>query len=143
MRRMRLSLALVLLLFTAAFAQLERLPDPILDACNAYYKAMANATAWTDVLPYISRDSVKAIEALTPDNRDRIFVFYQKLEQAVANTGAKEVKDAQIDGDKARVFLQIMGARPTDDFQGQNVNLTKEVDGWKVDISRVIKAMGQ
>lgn len=135
---MRLSLALFFALFAVALAQ-----DPLLASANAYFQAFARASSWNDVLPFVSSESAQAIRELPPDNRDRVFVFYQKLQQAVAGTGPMEIKEKTVDGDRARIVLQIVGARPTDDFQGQNVNLVREGSEWKVDIARVVRAMGQ
>lgn len=136
---MRLTVAfLFFALFAVALAQ-----DPLLASATAYYQAFAKATSWNDILPFVSSDTVKAIRDLPPDNRDRVFVFYQKLNQAVAGTGPMELADKKVDGDRARIVLQIVGARPTDDFQGQNLNLVREGDAWKVDIAHVVRAMGQ
>jgi len=135
---MRLSLLLVFALFTVALAQ-----DPMLDSATAYYQAFSKASSWNDVLPYLSSDSAQAIGQLRPENRDRVFIFFKELNQAVAATGPMEIKDRKVDGDRARITLQVVGARPTDDFQGQNLDLVRESSGWKVDIARAVRASGE
>jgi len=112
------------LLLTTQFAQAQQTPT---QAFNAYRKALATATAYSEVLPFIDAKSRGMIESMPAPTQAKMFELLKKFRNTYSEvTVAKET----VTGDTA--VLALSGKDPNRQAATGSVPMTKEASGWKV-----------
>jgi hypothetical protein len=126
--RQRSSRALVVIvaawLLTAPVAHAQQTPTA---AFNAYRKALATATAYSELLPLIDAKSRAMIESMPAPTQAKMFELLKKF----ANTYSEvAVTKETATGDTA--VLALSGKDPRGQAATGSVPMTKEASGWKV-----------
>jgi hypothetical protein len=96
-------------------------------AFEAYRKALASASAYSDVLPFMESKGRSMIEAMPPASQAKMFDFLKKFAGTYSDVAvAKET----VTGDSAT--LELSGKDPKGQPATGSVPMTKEASGWKV-----------
>jgi hypothetical protein len=111
-------------LLTAPVAHAQQTPTA---AFNAYRKALATATAYSELMPFIDAKSRAMLESMPAPTQARMFELLKKF----ANTFSEvAVTKETVTGDTA--VLALSGKDPKGQAATGSVPMTKEASGWKV-----------
>jgi hypothetical protein len=123
--------------FVCALVAACLLTAPILDArqqtqtptqvFEAYRKALAKATAYSDVLPFMESKGRAMIEAMPAANQAKMFDFLKKF--AGTYSDVKVTKETVRD---EATILELSGKDPKGQPAIGSVPMIKEASGWKV-----------
>jgi hypothetical protein len=98
---------------------------------QAYRKALAAATSFADVSPFMDSKARTTIEALPEKQRSAMFDLLKKFDGIFTDvTVTKET----VEGDTA--VLALSGKDPKGQPATGSIPLVKEADGWKVGTER-------
>ena len=112
------------LLTAAALDAWQQTPT---QAFEAYRKALAQATAYSDVLPFMEAKGRSMVESMPPPNQAKMFEFLKKFAATYSDVA---VTKESVTGDTA--ILGLSGKDPRGQAATGSVPLTKEASGWKV-----------
>ncbi len=111
-------------LLTTQLAQAQQTPT---QAFNAYRKALASATAYSEVLPFIDAKSRAMIEPMPAPTQAKMFELLKKFGGTFTEVA---VTKETVTGDTA--VLELSGKDPKGQAATGSVPMTKEASGWKV-----------
>lgn len=94
---------------------------------NAYRKALASATAYSDVLPFMESKGRSMIESMPVGMQAKMFELLKKFAGTYSDVA---VSKETITGDTA--VLELSGKDPKGQPATGSVPMTKESSGWKV-----------
>jgi hypothetical protein len=108
---------------------------PVLDArqqtptetFTAYRKALATATAYKDILPFMESKGRSMIEAFPPETQGKMFELLKKFAGTYSDVA---VTKETVTGETA--VLELSGKDPKGQAATGSVPMTKEASGWKV-----------
>ncbi len=123
-RSMCAAVIVAAVLLSAQSAQAQQTPT---QAFNAYRKALATATAYSEILPFIDAKSRAMIESMPAPTQAKMFELLTKFRNTYSEVAvAKET----VTGDTA--VLTLSGKDPKGQVATGSVPMTKEASGWKV-----------
>ena len=94
---------------------------------EAYRKALAGATAYGDVLPFMESKGRSMVESMPAATQAKMFEFLKKFAATYSDVAvAKET----VTGDTA--ILELSGKDPKGQPATGSLPMTKEATGWKV-----------
>jgi hypothetical protein len=112
-------------LTTSAFVQAPAQTPT--DAFLAYRKALASATSYAEVLPFMEARGRAMIESIPEKPRVGMFDMLKKFEATYSEVA---VTNEAITGETA--VLSLSGKDPKGQAATGSVPMTKEASGWKV-----------
>ncbi len=96
-------------------------------AFNAYRKALATATVYSDVLPFMESKGRSMIESMPATAQAKMFELLTKFAGTYSEVA---VARESVTGDTA--VLELSGKDPKGQVATGSVPMTKEASGWKV-----------
>jgi hypothetical protein len=96
-------------------------------AFNAYRKALATATAYSDLLPFMDSKSRAMVEPMPAATQAKIFELMKKFNDAFTDVA---VTKETVTGETA--VLELSGKDAKGQAARGSVPMTKEASGWKV-----------
>jgi hypothetical protein len=94
---------------------------------NAYRKALATATAYSDVLPFMESKGRSMIESMPAPAQAKMFELLKRFAGTFSDVA---VTKETVTGETA--VLELSGKDPKGQAAAGSVPLTKEASGWKV-----------
>lgn len=94
---------------------------------NAYRKALASATKYSELLPFMDSKSRAMVEPLPAETQAKIFELMKKFADTFTDVA---VTKETVTGDTA--LLELSGKDPKGQVATGSVPMTKEAAGWKV-----------
>jgi hypothetical protein len=94
---------------------------------EAYRKALAGATAYSEILPFMESKGRSMIESIPAANQAKMFDFLKKFAGTYSDVA---VTKETVTGDTA--VLELGGKDPKGQPATGSVPMTKEASGWKV-----------
>jgi hypothetical protein len=126
MTRRFLSTAIVGAWLLTAHVLVARQQTPT-QAFEAYRKALASATAYSDVLPFMDSKGRKMLELMSAPNQATAFEYLKKAADTFTDVA---VTKETVTGDTA--MLELGGKDPKGQPAYGSMPMTKEASGWKV-----------
>jgi selenophosphate synthetase-related protein len=96
-------------------------------AFTAYRKALATATAYSDILPFMDAKSRAMVEAIPAATQAKMFELMKKFNDAFTDVA---VTKETVTGETA--VLELSGKDAKGQAARGSVPMTKEASGWKV-----------
>ena len=125
--RTALSCGIVAIVGVLAAEALHARQQTPTQAYTAYRKALAGATAYNDVLPFMESKGRSMVESLPAPTQVKMFEMLQKF--AGTFTDIVVTKET-VTGETA--ILELSGKDPKGQAATGSVPMTKEASGWKV-----------
>ena len=94
---------------------------------EAYRKALAGATAYSEVLPFMESKGRSMVESMPAPYQAKMFDLLKKFEATYSDVA---VTKETVTGDTA--ILELGGKDPKGQPATGSVPMTKEASGWKV-----------
>lgn len=94
---------------------------------EAYRKALAGATAYSEVLPFMESKGRSMVESMPAPTQGKMFEFLKKFADGFTDVA---VTKETVTGDTA--VLELGGKDPKGQPAYGSVPMTKEASGWKV-----------
>jgi hypothetical protein len=94
---------------------------------NAYRKALAGATAYSEVLPFMESKGRSMIESMPAQTQARVFELLKKAADTFTDVA---VTRETVTGETA--ILELSGKDPKGQPATGSVPMTREAPGWKV-----------
>ncbi|MGE0449258.1 MAG: hypothetical protein AB7Q29_06720 [Vicinamibacterales bacterium] len=102
-------------------------PQTPTQAFNAYRQALAGATAYSEILPFMESKGRSMIESMPAPSQAKMFELLKMFAGTYSDVAvAKET----VTGDTA--MLELSGKDPKGQAATGSVPMTKEASGWKV-----------
>ena len=96
-------------------------------AFEAYRKALAQATTYSDVLPFMEAKGRSMVQSMPEANQAKMFEFLKKFAASYSDVA---VTKETVTGDTA--LLELSGKDSKGQVATGSVPLSKEASGWKV-----------
>ncbi len=118
---------IVLLTASLMFTATPQAQDTPTAAYNAYRKALATATVYTDVFPFMDAKSRAMLEPMPPPTQAKMFELLKRFGGTFTDIA---VTRETITGDTA--VLELSGKDPKGQAATGSVPMAREASGWKV-----------
>ena len=116
------------LLTTQALDARQQTPT---QAFEAYRKALASATAYSDVLPFMDSRGRAMVQSMPEPNQAKMFEFLKKFADGFTDVA---VTKETVTGETA--ILALSGKDPKGQPATGSVPMSKESSGWKVGVEK-------
>ena len=123
----QLKCAVVVVLGVLAVHGLRAAQQTPTEAFNAYRKALAGATAYTEVLPFMEPKGRSMIESMPAPAQARMFELLKKFAGTYSDVA---VTKETVTGETA--ILELSGKDPKGQAATGSVPMTKAASGWTV-----------
>ena len=100
-------------------------------AFEAYRKALASATAYTDVLPFMDSKGRAMVQSMPEPTQAKMFEFLKKFADGFTDVA---VTKETVTGETA--ILALSGTDPKGQPATGSVPMSKESSGWKVGVEK-------
>ena len=100
-------------------------------AFEAYRKALASATAYSDVLPFMDSKGRAMVGSMPESNQVKMFEFLKKFAGGFTDVA---VTKETVTGETA--ILELSGKDPKGQPATGSVPMSKESSGWKVGVEK-------